>query len=371
MNTSPDLLVVGGGIVGLAHAVEAVRRGLSVVVVDRDDFARGASVRNFGHGCVTGQSGPALEYALLARERWLELGATAGFGIWNSGTVVAARAEDELAVLAEFVQRSTHPVRLLDRNALLERAPLNPATVLGGAWLPLDVRVDPREALPAIAGWLADQGVEFRWGTNVLSVEPGVVHTSRGEIRATRTVVAVGHDLDRLFPQVTEPIGMRRCVLHMLRVDSPDGRRFEPAVLTGLSLLRYDGFAACPSAADVRARYASEQPELLDAEMNLMFTQQPNGELTIGDTHTYARTPEPFRTEAYDELLLAETAALLGVPELRVRERWHGVYASSPTQNFLIDAPLPTVRTVAVTTGIGMTTALGLAPSVLTELLAT
>jgi glycine/D-amino acid oxidase-like deaminating enzyme len=44
-----DLVVVGAGVVGLAHAIEARARGLSVVVVERDARAVGASVRNFGH----------------------------------------------------------------------------------------------------------------------------------------------------------------------------------------------------------------------------------------------------------------------------------------------------------------------------------
>ncbi|MGV9538945.1 FAD-dependent oxidoreductase, partial [Streptosporangium sandarakinum] len=30
-----DLVIVGAGIVGLAHAVDAVRRGLSVTVIER------------------------------------------------------------------------------------------------------------------------------------------------------------------------------------------------------------------------------------------------------------------------------------------------------------------------------------------------
>ncbi len=43
-----DLAVVGAGIVGLAHALAAARRGLRVVVVDGDPQARGASIQNFG-----------------------------------------------------------------------------------------------------------------------------------------------------------------------------------------------------------------------------------------------------------------------------------------------------------------------------------
>ncbi len=55
MDRHADLVVVGAGIVGLAHALAAARRGLSVIVVDRDTQANGASIHNFGFVTVTGQ----------------------------------------------------------------------------------------------------------------------------------------------------------------------------------------------------------------------------------------------------------------------------------------------------------------------------
>ena len=64
----------------------------------------------------------------------------------------------------------------------------------------------------------------------------------------------------------------------------------------------------------------------------------------------------------------ADLRELLGVPALTVRQRWRGVYASAPDP-FLIATPFPGVRVVSVTSGIGMTTALGLAPAVLDDLM--
>src|SRR4029079_6779359 len=92
-----DLVVVGAAIVGLGHAYEAHRRGLTVAVIDRDARPVGASVQNFGHCGVTAQSGEARRLALETRERWLRLGSLAGFWVTDAGAVVAARADDELA----------------------------------------------------------------------------------------------------------------------------------------------------------------------------------------------------------------------------------------------------------------------------------
>ncbi|TCO45819.1 TIGR03364 family FAD-dependent oxidoreductase [Actinocrispum wychmicini] len=360
MTSSADLVIIGAGIVGLAHAVAAVERGLSVVVVERDEWATGASVRNFGHGCFTAQSGVALDYAMTARETWLRLAKQAGFWLEDSGSVVVARAGDEQAVLTEFADQRPEVV-LLTAEEVAERVPTG-SDVVGGAWLPLDIRVDPRSCVKEIASWLAGHGVTFQWGTTALTIDPGEVRTSRGRVTAPRIVVAVGHDADRYFPLLANEV--QRCALRMLRVDGPFERRIQPAVLTGFSLLRYDGFHACPTFPDVRDRLTRQQPDLVHIGLNLMYTQRPDGSLTIGDTHTYSKTVDPFVDNELDEHVLKETAALLGVPSLTVRERWHGVYASAPDP-FLVATPADGIRVVSVTSGIGMTTAFGLAPTVI------
>jgi D-hydroxyproline dehydrogenase subunit beta len=364
-----DLVVVGAGIVGLAHAVAALDRGMSVHILDRNDRPVGASVQNFGHGCFTAQDGLALRYATAARKVWRRLARDAGLWIRETGTLVVARATDELAVLHEFAEARDGEVKLLDADDVLGHAPVARDGLLGGALLPGDLRVDPRTAVPQLARWIAERpGVRISWSTPVHTVESGAVYTPAGVVRAGSIVVAVGHDIDRHFPQAASAHQVTRCKLHMLRVDAPGGHQLTPALLTGSSLLRYGGFASQPSAHLVRRRLAAQQPALLDADVNLMCTQLPDGTLILGDTHTYAHTHDVYRDEAYDELLLTEGARLFGVERLRVRQRWTGTYASSTLGPYLDVIISPGVHAVSVTSGIGMTTAFGLAQDVIGRL---
>jgi D-hydroxyproline dehydrogenase subunit beta len=361
-----DLVVVGAGIVGLAHAVEAVARGMSVTIVERDERAVGASVRNFGHACITAQAGEALAFARRGRDTWLKMSSAAGFGAAECGTVVVARAPEEMAAIEELAAARDDDVVVLDAAGVTERVPVADGRLLGGAFFPRDLRVEQRRAAGAIAAWLQNQpGVRIQWATPVQSVEAGLVRTGRGTLEADRIVICAGHNLDRLLPGVAEAAGLRRCVLQMLQVRAP-GLRVDPAVLTGSSMLRYPALAATEGAAELRRRWTAERPELLGADVNHMLTQLPGGDLVVGDTHAYARTHEPWSDEELDDLMLAETRALLG-DNLTVVRRWRGIYASADGE-FLRTPVAPGVMAVAVTSGIGMTTAFGLAPSVLDTL---
>ena len=71
---SYDLAVIGAGVLGLAHALAAARRGKRVVVIDRDAQANGASIRNFGFVTVNGQqAGDCWALARRTREVWAEV----------------------------------------------------------------------------------------------------------------------------------------------------------------------------------------------------------------------------------------------------------------------------------------------------------
>src|SRR5262249_15796879 len=230
------------------------------------------------------QIGEAAAYAAAARDRWLNLAPKAGFELLEVGTVVVARSEAELAVLEEFAGEHQDLARLLGSEQVRDLFPLATEEVVGGAHLPQDLRIDPREAIPAIAAWLESMGVRFGWNTDVGWAEEGDVHTSRGDFHGARTVYACGHSLDRLFPDIAEDYGVQRCLLQMLEVAPPGNVRIGPAILTGTGMLRYPALAAMPSVAAVRAEIEEQQPELLDQAVNLMLTQRPDGSLVLGDT---------------------------------------------------------------------------------------
>lgn len=362
-NHSADVVVVGSGIIGLGAAYAAVRRGLTVIVVDRADAPVGATIRNFGHLCIGAQTGEARRYADLSRDLWLRLAHDAGFWLRESGTLVAARHADEIAVLEHAA--ADGGIRMLETDELLRLAPLRAEALVGGAHIETDLQTDPRTAAAAIVRHLTAHGVDFRFRTAVTSVAGRRVETTRGTLTAGAVVVAVNHDVDQLLPEVAERAGVERCALDMMRAAVTFRHPLAAPLLTGWSLVRYGRFADGAATGALRDRLHSERPDLAALDLNQMYTQLPDGTLIIGDSHATSTAPEPFQPEAAFTAFLAEAEALFDMPAPRVLERWQGVYAKAQ-HDFLIDRVEEGMLVLAATTGIGMTTGLGLAEENLT-----
>src|SRR5215470_17959926 len=103
MSTSKlDVIVVGAGIVGLAHAYAAAKRGYKVALFERTNPAVGASIRNFGQVWPVGKYGPLFQRALKSREIWLEISHAADLYCLECGSLHLTYHDDEMAVLEEF-----------------------------------------------------------------------------------------------------------------------------------------------------------------------------------------------------------------------------------------------------------------------------
>lgn len=367
-----DLAVVGAGILGLAHALAAVRRGKSCIVIDRDAQANGASIRNFGFITVTGQkAGPTFRRAMRSRDVWDEVAAPAGIPILQSGLLLVARRPEARTVLEAFARTQMgEGLSLLEPAEARRRYPmLRPNALAGALYSPHERRVESREAIPRLAAWLAEQhGVTFRRLESVVAVEPGRVVTSRGTVDAAAIVVCPGDDLATLFPDRIAAHGITRCRLQMLRVAPPSPEwRIPCPLMSDLSFVRYHGYADLPEAADLRRRLDAEQPRHLANGIHLIAVQSGDGSLVVGDSHHYADTPEPFADERVDDLILDEFAEATGHRAGPVLERWTGTYASGP-EPMMMDRPDERIRLVLITSGTGASTSFAIAEETLADL---
>jgi FAD dependent oxidoreductase TIGR03364 len=366
-----DLAIVGAGIVGLAHALAAIRRGLSVVVIDRDAQANGASVRNFGFVTVSGQErGQVWRRAMRSRDIWLEVAGPAGIDIIQRGTVVVARRPEARSVVEAFLQTEMgEGCSLLEPDDLRRQYPqLAGQDFAGALWSPHEVRVESRQAIPQLAAFLAERhGVEFRRETAVRAIEPPSIETSRGTVHADKVVVCPGDDLATLYPERIALYGVRRCKLQMMRLADP-GFRLPSPVMSDLGLARYSGFGALPEATALRRRLETDQRHALDNGVHLIVVQSADGTLVVGDSHHYAATPDPFASGRVDEIILEEFSAVFGGTPPRVLERWTGIYASAADHTMFADGPQENVRMVMITSGTGASTSFAIAEEVIGDL---
>ena len=200
-----DLIVVGAGIVGLAHAYTAARRGLKVCVVERDAACVSASIRNFGLVTVTGQgAGDTWRRARRSREVWDTVAPQAGIEVLHRGLYVRAQRPSAHAVLEAFMRTEmSEGCELLTPAEASLRAPVFQLDAAQAVlYSPHDLRVESRTAIGLLARWLAEQhGVVFRFGEAVLEVSTPRVRTSRAVLHAERVAVCTNAELHGLFAE--------------------------------------------------------------------------------------------------------------------------------------------------------------------------
>jgi len=366
-----DLAVIGGGIVGLAHAYEALNRGLSVALFERDPRPMSGSVRNFGMIWPIGQPpGPALERALLSRTVWEEVAEHVGFWREPLGSLHVAHADDEWAVLEEFAgtaESRGYRVELLSPEGCLRKCPhLATQGLRGGMFSKTEMCVDPREAVAKLFGWLERQPRAIvRPGTLITRVEHPWVIASTGERwQAERVLVCSGADMQTLYPEVYRTSGLAPCKLQMMRtVPQPSGWRLGPMLAGGSTLRHYAAFEGCPTLPRLRERFSNERPLFDRFGIHVMASQHAHNAVTIGDSHVYGDEISPFDASEIDDAVLSYLSTLIQLPDPRIAERWHGVYIKLKRGHEFVAEPSPGVRIANGPGGAGMTLSFGFARS--------
>src|SRR5262245_36237566 len=177
MEKKADVAIVGAGIMGLAHAYVAARRGRRVVVFERDIRASRASVRNFGLIWPIGQTcGPMHQLALRSRAHWIEVLEQTKLPYWPEGSLHLAYRQDEAAVAQEFAEIAPplgYDCVWLKREQVLARfAAARPDNLIGALWSPVELTVDPRTTIASLPGYLREKfGVDLQFGCAVRNID--------------------------------------------------------------------------------------------------------------------------------------------------------------------------------------------------------
>ncbi len=199
-----DVVIIGGGVIGIMSALYLNRLGLSAFVVEKGRVAGEQSSRNWGWIRQLGRDEAELPVMMEASKLWEQLDAETGnrTGFKRSGILYLSSTKADLDKQAEWLDvamRHQLDVKLLDSAGVADLVDTGPGGKrwAGGVWSPTDARAEPWAAVPAVAGLAQSEGVGIRENCAARTFETTAgkitgVHTEDGFIAASQVVVAGG-----------------------------------------------------------------------------------------------------------------------------------------------------------------------------------
>lgn len=234
--SEPDVLILGGGIIGLACALELDRRGWRVEVVERGRPGGGASDAAAGMLAPLaeiGEDGPMMNASRASRDLWprwaAELTEESGLDIdfdASGALVVDVQGGDRPRRLAQRAAEIGEQARLLGRDELRDLVPDIAPEIEQAALLSGEYRVDNQRVCQALVTCLEQRGVLMHAGCEVdqIEMETSGVHLRGGDFdrRAERLLVAAGAWSGRLPGLPAQPVHpVRGQMFELKNVDWP------------------------------------------------------------------------------------------------------------------------------------------------------
>jgi len=207
-----DILIIGGGISGVAAAWELARERRKVTLIEARSLAAMASGWTLGGVRQSGRHPAELPLARAAVARWGGLAEALGVdpGYRRGGNLRLARTDAEAEVIRRLVAEQTAAgleLHYLEgAEAVREIAPALSERIAAASWCPTDGHADPHAAVTAFAEAARRLGADIREDTEAIAlIRDGDrvtgAHTKTGAIHAGCTVVAAGvHSPGLLVP---------------------------------------------------------------------------------------------------------------------------------------------------------------------------
>ena len=370
-----DLIVVGAGALGTFHSYFALKKGLKVLLVEKDNAPNEATVRNFGQIIPSGMDLRRWhQYGREALDIYKALQQEADISVRNNGSTYLASNALELQVLQEMQdihKRNGYHSQLLNQTQCQERfSNVKTDYCVGGLLFPQEITVEPRQMIHCLIRHLVQTyDLDYRPLTTIKDCEirndQCALKDARGNrYTAPRTIVCSGRDIKILFPDIFAKSGMRLSKLHMMATLPMPKVAMPGSVLTGLSIRHYESFQSCPSFAALQdTPYHNE--ELRKYGIHILFKQATDGSIIIGDSHEYVPVDQAetldFGLNMYiNELILTEAQRIMHLPSWKIAHYWAGFYTKHPDEVFEHEIE----DKIFITTGIGgkgMTTSAGYA----------
>ena len=211
--------------------------------------------------------------------------------------------------------------------------------------------------------------IQFSWGKAVTSVYPGNILTGKENIEADLIFICSGSDFETLYPEEFSKYPLTKCKLQMMRLVEEGSPRIGPSLCGGLSLIHYASFKAAASLNILKKRYEEEMAEYLTWGIHVMVSQNHLGHLTVGDSHEYGLSPDPFDRKNINDLILKYLEQFSSLHNPKLIETWNGVYGKfTNDQTELFYSPQPGVYILNGVGGTGMTMSFGLAEELINML---
>jgi sarcosine oxidase subunit beta len=198
-----DIVIVGGGVIGVVSAYFLAKANFNVLVLERNDIGAGTTSSAAAAALLqTKTSAKKLQIAAksLALLDQLHEQLDCRFEYEHTGSLLAANTSDEMNLIQEMnanLQSLGLDVALVDGTQARELMPLLGHTVIGGSYSPLDAQVNPLELVVVCAEQAQQLGAKFFPFTEVIDIQTKgekvlSVGTNAGRVLTETVVNAAG-----------------------------------------------------------------------------------------------------------------------------------------------------------------------------------